>query len=177
MATIDLKSLVSRLNEPCRRALEAAAGLTLSRTHYNVEIEHWLIKLLDISDGDLPLLIRHYDIDEARLRADLNRAMDRMRTGNARAPSLSPDLVECANQAWLFASLEHGAAQLRSGHLLWALLADETLARRAREASGQLLKINPDLLKQDFAAITANSAEVAEAEAATMSEAADGAPT
>jgi len=132
MATIDLKSLVSRLNEPCRRALEAAAGLTLSRTHYNVEIEHWLTKLLDISDGDLPLLIRHYDIDEARLRTDLNRAMDRMKTGNARAPSLSPDLVECAKQAWLFASLEHGAAQLRSGHLLWALLADEALARRAR---------------------------------------------
>ena len=46
-------------------------------------------------------------------------------------------------QAWLFASLEHGAARLRSGHLLWALLADETLARRAREASGQLLRISP----------------------------------
>src|SRR6478672_4880950 len=161
MATIDLKSLVSRLNEPCRRALEAAAGLTLSRTHYNVEIEHWLAKLLDISDGDLPLLIRHYEIDEARLRTDLNRAMDRMRTGNARAPSLSPDLVECAKQAWLFASLEHGAAQLRSGHLLWGLLADEGLARRAREASGQLLRLSADLIKRDFAAITANSGEAA----------------
>ena len=161
MATIDLKSLVSRLNEPCRRALEAAAGLTLSRAHYNVEIEHWLIKLLDISDGDLPLFIRHYDVDEARLRTDLNRAMDRMRTGNARAPSLSPDLVECAKQAWLFASLEHGAAQLRSGHLLWALLADEGLARRAREASGQLLRLSADLIKRDFSAITANSGEAA----------------
>ena len=47
MAAVDLKSLVGRLNEACRRALEAAAGLTLSRTHYNVEIEHWLLKLLD----------------------------------------------------------------------------------------------------------------------------------
>ena len=171
MATIDLKSLVSRLNEPCRRALEAAAGLTLSRTHYNVEIEHWLIKLLDISDGDLPLLIRHYDVDEARLRTDLNRAMDRMRTGNARAPSLSPDLVECAKQAWLFASLEHGAAQLRSGHLLWALLADEALARRAREASGQLLRLSADLIKRDFAAITANSGEAAGGTSASRSDA------
>src|SRR5215213_5713342 len=171
MATIDLKSLVSRLNEPCRRALEAAAGLTLSRTHYNVEIEHWLIKLLDISDGDLPLLIRHYDVDEARLRTDLNRAMDRMKTGNARAPSLSPDLVECAKQAWLFASLEHGAARLRSGHLLWALLADETLARRTHEASGQLRKIEPELLRRDFAAITRNSGE-----AASATTAVEGAP-
>ena len=67
-----------------------------------------------------------------------------MKTGNGRAPSLAPDIVELAKQAWLLASLEQGAARIRSGHLLWALLADETLARRAREASGQLLKINAD---------------------------------
>ena len=63
-----------------------------------------------------------------------------MKTGNGRAPSLAPDIVELGKQAWLLASLEQGATRIRSGHLLWALLADETLARRAREASGQLLK-------------------------------------
>src|SRR5258708_24765562 len=89
--------------------------------------------------------------------------MDRMQTGNARAPSLSPEIVEGAKQAWLFASLEQGAARMRSGHLLWALLADDTLARRSRDASGQLLRIPADLLKHDFAAITAASGEAASA--------------
>jgi type VI secretion system protein VasG len=162
MATIDLKSLVGRLNDPCRRALEAAAGMTLSRTHYNVEIEHWLLQLLDVADGDVPAILRHYEVDEARLRADLGRALDRMKTGNARAPSLSPELVEGAKQAWLFGSLEHGAGRVRSGHLLWALLADETLARRVRDASSQLLRIAPDLLKHDFAAVTGASSEAAD---------------
>jgi type VI secretion system protein VasG len=159
MAAIDLKQLVSRLNEASRRALEAAAGLTLSRTHYNVEIEHWLIALADRPDGDLALILRHYEIDPGRFTAELNRALDRMKAGNGRAPALSPEIVELAKQAWLLASLEHGAARIRSGHLLWAVLADETLARHAREACGQLLKVAPDLLKRDFAAITANSAE------------------
>jgi type VI secretion system protein VasG len=172
MATIDLKSLVGRLNEPCRRALEAAAGLTLSRTHYNVEIEHWLTKLLDIGDGDVPAILRHYEVEEARLRVDLNRAMDRMKTGNARAPQLSPEVVECAKQAWLFASLDHQAARLRSGHLLWALLADDALARRTHEASGQLKRIKPDLLSRDFIAITTNSSEAASATAAIEHQAA-----
>src|SRR6266571_8379822 len=171
MATIDLKSLIGRLNEPCRRALEAAAGLTLSRTHYNVEIEHWLTKLIVVADGDVPAILRHYEVDEARLRADLNRAMDRMQTGNARAPSLSPEIVECAKQAWLFASIEEGVTRLRSGHLLWALLADDTLARRTRDASGQFLRISADLLKRDFAAVTAGTGEAA---SATM--ASEGAP-
>jgi type VI secretion system protein VasG len=163
MAAIDLKSLVGRLNEACRRSLEAAAGLTLSRTHYNVEIEHWLIKLADAADGDIAAILRHYEVDLSRLVVDLNRAVDRMKTGNARAPSLSPEIVELVKEAWLLASVEHNLAKLRSGHLIWALLADETLARRAREASGQLLRIAAEALKRDFATVTANSSEAAAA--------------
>ena len=163
MAAIDLKQLVGRLNDTCRRALEGAAGLTLSRTHYNVEIEHWLVKLSDRADGDMAAIMRQYGVDEARFLTDINRSLEKMKTGNGRAPSLAPEIAEMVKQAWLFASLELGEGKIRSGHLLWALLADETLARSAREASGQLLKIQPDLLKRDYAAITANSAEAAEA--------------
>ena len=179
MAAIDLKQLVGRLNDVCRRALEAAAGMTLSRTHYNVEIEHWLLALADRADCDITAILRHYEIDQGRFVTDLNRALEKLKTGNSRAPSLAPDIVELGKQAWLLASLEYGATRVRSGHLLWALLAEETLARRAREASGQLLKINPDLLKRDFAAITANSAEAAEAAATGATDAAasgDGSP-
>ncbi|HEX7389065.1 MAG TPA: type VI secretion system ATPase TssH [Acidiphilium sp.] len=171
MAAIDLKSLIARLNDHCRRSLEAAAGLTLSRSHYNVELEHWLLKLADGTDTDIPLILRHYDIDHGRFMVDLNRGLDRMKTGNSRAPALAPDIVDLAKQAWLLASVEHGLSRTRSGHLLWALLADEGLARRAHAASSQLLKIQPDALKRDFAAITANSIEM---QGATL--AADGAP-
>ena len=78
----------------------------------------------------------------ARFAADLNRALDKMRTGNARAPSLSPDIVELAKQAWLLASLEHGARRASAPATCWrALLADETLARaRAGSAPASSLK-------------------------------------
>ncbi len=107
-------------------------------------------------------ILRHYEVDNARFLTDLNRSLEKMKTGNGRAPSLAPEITDLVKQAWLFASLEQGSGKIRSGHLLWALLADETLARSARDASGQLLKIQPDLLKRDFAAITANSTEIAE---------------
>ncbi|MBU6448963.1 MAG: type VI secretion system ATPase TssH [Rhodospirillales bacterium] len=159
MVTLDLKSLIGRLDEHCRRALEAAAGLTMSRTHYNVEIEHWLVKLAEGTDTDIAAIFRQYDIDHGRFLADLNKAMDRLKTGNSRAPGLAPDVVDTAKQAWLLASIEQGLARVRSGHVLLALLADETLARRAREASSQLMKIQPDVLKRDLAIITAGSTE------------------
>ena len=57
MVAVDLKSLVGRLTETCRRQLEAAAGLTLSRSHYNVEIEHVLLKLVEISGSDIAAIL------------------------------------------------------------------------------------------------------------------------
>ena len=169
MAALDLKPLIGRLDDQCRRALEAAAGFTLSRSHYNVEVEHWMAKLLDIPGGDVGLVLRHYEVDEGRLRADLNRAFDRMKTGNARAPGLAPEIVAAAKEAWLLASVEHGLSRVRSGHLLWALLADETLARHTRDISGQFARIPPDGLKRDLSTITANGVEASAAPAEAAS--------
>jgi len=160
---IELKPLIGRLNDVCRRALEGAAGLTALRSHYNVEIEHLLVGLLDRTDTDIAAILRHWDVDATRLSADLNRSLERMKTGNARAPSLSPDIVEMIKQGWLLASVEQGASRVRSGHLLWALLADDFLARRAREMSGHLAPIPPDTLKSDYLKICENTTEAAAA--------------
>ena len=163
MRAIELKPLIGRLNDVCRRALEAAAGATALRTHYNVEIEHMLIGLLDRTDTDIAAILRRWEIDPARVLTDLNRSLDRMKTGNARAPSLSPDIVDMVKDAWLLASVEHGATRVRSGHLLWALLADETLALRTREASPRLTEIPADVLKRELLTICKDTAEAAQA--------------
>ncbi|MFO1159794.1 MAG: type VI secretion system ATPase TssH [Reyranellaceae bacterium] len=163
MPAIELKPLIGRLNDVCRRALESAAGLTALRTHYNVEIEHMLIGLLDRTDTDISAILRRWEIDPGRLTNDINRSLERMKTGNGRAPSLSPDIVEMVKSAWLFASVEQGASRVRSGHLLWALLADDALARSAREASPQFAAIQHDVLRREYAAICGNSSEAAQA--------------
>ena len=60
MAGLDLKGLIGKLNPVCQRALEGAAGLCLSRTNYNVEVEHWLTKLLEQPGNDICLLLKHF---------------------------------------------------------------------------------------------------------------------
>jgi type VI secretion system protein VasG len=47
MISVELKSLVRRLNRHCTRSLEAAAGACMSRQHYEVTIEHALLAMLD----------------------------------------------------------------------------------------------------------------------------------
>ena len=175
MATVDLKALVAKLNDPCRRTLEAAAGLTLSRTHYNVEIEHWLIKLLEDGSNDIAAILRQYDVDQSRLVADLTRVLDKLKTGNSRATALSPHVVSLAREAWVQASLQYGAPQVRSGHLLAALLLDDSLAPIAREGSAQFAKIQPETLRRDLVTVISDTSEAAGA-AAAAAAAAEGAP-
>src|SRR5258706_14287789 len=107
MVTVDLRALVGKLNDHCRRALEAAAGLCLSKTHYEVEIEHFLLKLTEQADGDVAQLFRHYEINHARATQELMRALDRLKTGNSRAPALSPRLPKVVQDAWLLASVQY----------------------------------------------------------------------
>jgi len=162
---VNLKSLISRLNSTGRGALEAAAGLCLSRTNYDVEPEHLLLKLLEAPDTDIARILRHYEVDSSRVVKDVTRSLDRLKTGNARTPSLSPRLPQWIQEAWLLASIDYGAAQVRSGHLLLAMLASDDLGRLAREISREFNHISVESLKKDFADITSGSAEDREATA------------
>jgi type VI secretion system protein VasG len=156
---VNLKSLIATLNDTCRAALEAGAGLCLSRTNYDVELEHLLIKLVEADHTDLARVMRHFEIDPARLTRDITRALDRLKTGNSRTPALSPRLPRLIQDAWLMASVEYGADKVRSGHLILSMLANDDLARLAREISKEFHLISVESLRKDFAAITAGSVE------------------
>ena len=159
MVTIDLKSLVGRLNEACRNALEGAAGLCLARTHYNVEIEHWLLKLLEIPDSDLLAILDKFEIDLGKLTQDLNRELDRIKAGNTRAPALSPTVVDIAKNAWMLASVEYGHPVATSAHILTALMLDDNLRRTTEASSGELKKIQPESLREVVRAIVGTTNE------------------
>ena len=174
MTQVNLKELVGRLNDTCRSALEAAAGLCLSRTNYNIEIEHWLLKLLENDRSDITIAAKASGADLAKLTADLNRAIDRFKTGNGRPPALSPNVVDLIREAWLFGSIDHGVAKVRSGHVLVALLTASTLRSLARDASGQFELINGDAIARDFGAILADSEEAHVPMAAGSASAAPG---
>jgi type VI secretion system protein VasG len=163
MITVDLRALVGKLNDQCRRALEAAAGLCLSKTHYEVEIEHFLLKLSEQADGDVARLYRHYEVNHARVTQELMRALDRLRTGNSRAPSLSPRLPKLVRDAWVLASVQYGMPHVRSGLLLLALVSDEDTQRLLYESSRELRVLAPERMAQELLKVIAGSAEDEEA--------------
>jgi type VI secretion system protein VasG len=156
---VDPRALVGRLNHDTRNALEGAAGLCVSRTHYDVEVEHYLAKLLDDTSNDAAQILKHFGVDRSRLMRDITESLDALKTGNPRTPALSPKLVGMLSNAWLLASLEQRSNQIRTGHVLLALVSDPDLQRLARGISRELEKISQEALKEGFDSIISKSSE------------------
>jgi type VI secretion system protein VasG len=156
---LNLKSLLSKLNSQSHSALESAAGLCLTRTHYDVEVEHYLTKLLDSTDNDFAQIARQFELDTSRISADLTRGLEKLKTGNGRIPAFSPRIYKMLTSAWAIGSIEFDATQVRTGFTLLALTTDEDLVRLLREVSKEFQKIQGDSLRKNFAAIVAKSSE------------------
>ncbi len=157
--SIDLRSLIGRLSPTTRRALEGAAGLAMSRTHYEVEAEHWLEKMLEESAGDLPKILRDSDVEPDRFMADLNLALDGMKTGNGRRPDLSETIEQLSREAWVLCSINYNLGKVRSGAIFLAALNDSRLRRRLVEVHPPIGDINVEALAKDFLSIVEGSAE------------------
>jgi type VI secretion system protein VasG len=156
---LNLKALIAKLNDQTRGTLEGAAGLCLSRTHYDIEVEHFLTKLLDSSSNDFAAIIKHFEVDKSRLTAELARSMDKLKSGNARTPAISPTVLKMLTTAWTIGSIDFNAGQVRTGFVILALASDEELARLVRDVSKEFQKINADALKKDLLGIVALSQE------------------
>ncbi len=158
--SVNLKSLIGKLNDATRNALEAAAGLCVSRTNYNIEVEHYLLKLLDDTDGDLVRILRHFGADATRLQQEVTRSLDKLKRGNAGRPVFSVSLVNMLKEAWAIGTIDFGAGQVRSGFTILALASHDDLARLMGEVSPKEFgKIQPDALKKDFQNIVRGSHE------------------
>jgi type VI secretion system protein VasG len=156
-----LKSIVAKLNDTMRSTLDGAAGLCMARTHYDVEIEHFLTKLLDASGTDFAGIVQHFGVDKVRLAGELARSLDKLKTGNARTPAFSPSLFKMMREAWTLGSLEFGAGQVRTGTAILALVTDDELSRLVLGVSKEFAKIEPEVLRKVLPAILEESREYA----------------
>ncbi|WP_116522353.1 type VI secretion system ATPase TssH [Achromobacter insuavis] len=172
MAT-PLKTLIGKLNQTCRQAAERAASLCMAQGHYEVDLEHLFLALLEKPASDFSIVARRSGIEASVLEADLNAEIRGFKNGNTRTPVFSPHLPRLFEHAWLIASLDTQTTRIRSGHLLLALLTEPDLAALARRGSRLFESFRLEELKHDFVALTAGSEEAGQSVALGDSAAQD----
>ncbi|HEX4955284.1 MAG TPA: type VI secretion system ATPase TssH [Thermoanaerobaculia bacterium] len=143
----ELKVLIGKLNPVCRRALEMAAAATLAQTHYNVEVEHLLLKLLELPATDLHPVLRTYGVATAELTRQLTQALESFDRGNSRTPAFSPQLVALLREGYLEATLALDSPVVRSGALLAALFERDALRGPIFESCPALAKIPRSMIE------------------------------
>ncbi|TFW13903.1 type VI secretion system ATPase TssH [Duganella callida] len=151
---LNLKTLISKLNDTTRLAATRAASICVSLGQYEVEIEHLFLALLEQQRCDLVLIAGACGVDTAALQADLHHTISQLKTGSTRTPVFSRHLPMLLEQAWLIASLE--PAPIRSAHLLVALLTQPELAQLA---PAPLARIPIDEVKHQLDKYTRGSQE------------------
>jgi type VI secretion system protein VasG len=160
--TANLKVLIGKLNPSCKKAAEQAINYCVARGHYEVDLEHVFLALLDDVQSDFFLLCRRYEINPDALEKDLQAEIATFKSGNARTPVFSKHLPKLFEHAWLLASLDGELTRIRSGHLLLALLTEPDLSQLAYRGSKQFVKFPADELKHKLVDITSDFPEARE---------------
>ncbi len=158
MIQIDLATLVKRLAPFAKQALEAAASECMSQQAAEITVAHVLLQMLATPRSDFRVIAERAEIGADDLRQALTVENYAAARSSDSYPSFSPMLVEWLKEAWRLASSEMQQTELRGGVLLLALL--HSPLRYLPPAAARLLTaINRDLLRQDFAGWTKESAE------------------
>lgn len=159
MATINnRKELVAHLNKACLDAFENASNLCVSFGHMNVTIEHLLYSLCEQSGNDIYNIFRKLDRDIDIFKKNVGQSFSRFKQLDGELPSLSSQLFDLLESAWLISSLELNEKKIRSGVLLLTLLR-ETDKYCRYEYIDFLESLSPELIKTNFFSFTEGSVE------------------
>ncbi|MFH0258325.1 type VI secretion system ATPase TssH [Vibrio rumoiensis] len=157
MLRIELSTIISKLNEQTKFALEQAASLCIEKQSSEITVEHLLGVLLDNPISDVRLILKQANIDILPLKEKLS--VGSQSEGQLDTyPSFSPLLVELLQEAWLLSTTELNQQQLRSGAIFLA-----ALLRKERYLTLNIIPvfdgINREALTKEFDAILTNSSE------------------
>ena len=159
MAEISRADLFGKLNPLMFKTAEGAVTFCKLRGNPHVELVHWLFQIVNMPDSDVHRILRHFDIDGARLVRDLQATLERLPRGASTIEDFSEHVPYAVKEGWMYATLLFGDSQVRSGYLLVGLLKTDRLRDVLTRTSREFDKIKVETLTDDFARIVKGSPE------------------
>ncbi len=159
MADINRTALFGKLNSLGYKSVESATVFCKIRGNPYVELIHWVHQVLQLQDSDLHHIVQHYDLNASHLASNMTSSLDSLPRGATSISDFSPHLEEAVERAWVFSTLLFGESQVRSGHMIIALLKTPGLRAVLPGISSEFSKIKAEDLSDNFASIVNGSPE------------------
>jgi type VI secretion system protein VasG len=161
MAEISRTALFGKLNSLAYKSVESATVFCKMRGNPYVELVHWLNMVLQLQNSDIHCIINHYELNPSRLASDITASLDSLPRGATSISDFSPHLEEAVERAWVYSSLLFGVSQVRTGHVVIALLKAPGLKAVLPGISAEFKKIKKEDLSDRFSSIVSGSPEEA----------------
>jgi type VI secretion system protein VasG len=159
MSDISRSALFGKLNSLAYKAIEGATVFCKLRGNPYVELVHWIHQIVQLQNSDLHCIVRAFELDAGRLAQDITTSLDRLPRGATAISDLSPHLVDAVERAWVWATLKFRDSQVRTGHVILALVKTPGLRNVLIGISREFEKIKPDRLADELEQIAATSPE------------------
>jgi type VI secretion system protein VasG len=151
--------LFSKLDEKAYKSIESATILCKTRGNPYIELAHWVNQILLSENTDWHEAVRFFGLDEAALSKDMIAAMDALPRGASSISDFANSIELVIKEAWMTSSLVFAEGAIRTGHILLAIKQTPEFARQLHDMSREFIKINGDILLEQFAGIVKNSGE------------------
>src|SRR4051794_4775138 len=129
MADISLEAVTGKLNRIGYDAFMQALRQAKGAGNRNLELAHWMFRILQMDRTDVALTADHFKLDRAKLLLDAQAVVNSFALNKTEMPGISETIIDVLDRGWHFATLMFGETQIRTGHILVALLKDERLTR------------------------------------------------
>ena len=152
-------TLFGKLNSLAFKAADSAMTFCKMRGNPSFELVHWLHAIIQQPQSDMTVLLKHYGVDASRLAADFTTALDKLPRGASGISEFSVHFDEAIKQAWTYGTLLYGESQVRTGHVLLAMMKTAQLQSILMQMSREFAKIKVEDLTDNFATLVSGSGE------------------
>ncbi len=161
MTEITIEKYAGKMNRAGYDAFLQAMRHARGEQNRNVELCHWLFHCVSNQQSDVTMTLRELDLDRGRVLKDLDQAMAGLQKNVTETPGIAEALSDTLNHAWTYATLFFGEVQIRTGHVLLAMLNDPHLKREVIGYSPVFGDISVDRLGAEASKLWAESEEEA----------------
>ena len=158
-ADISVEAVAGKLNRIGYEAFLQGLRHAKRAGNRNIELAHWLLNLMQRDRSDLALTADHYKIARGTLIADATAAVNGFAKNVTEMPGISNPVADALDRGWHYATLLFGETQIRTGHLLVAMLKSPELRRALIAISPEFAKFPGDEIAAGFQSLWRDSEE------------------
>lgn len=164
---MEFDTLIKKMSDNCRQLFEQSVATASSRSHFSIDVEHWLNEAVNTNDNEVTTVLNHFAVDQSALSQDLLNQLEALKTGHEGFPKISTDITRLLFEAWMIASTEYGSMTIRPIHILLAIVDNSKLRLHVNKISTEFEKITAEEMREQCEKLLSNEQSLEQGQTAS----------